>query len=130
MVLSDDTQSSAVPPRRLLLVLGHGHLPHQARRAEAVRGVYITDEEMSPAARRLFECVFARVEKKLDVDDQVLLMAKILIRATIDRPISNAVLQGQLRASEREVKAAVRTLRREWSCPSAQAASRRAATTG
>ena len=51
------------------------------------------------------------------VDEQALLAAKILIRATIEQPISNAVLQGQLRATEREVKAAVRTLRREWELP-------------
>jgi hypothetical protein len=61
--------------------------------------------------------VWLRVEKKKAVEPHVLNVARLLIHATVETPISNFTLQGYLRSTEREIKAAVRELRREWQLP-------------
>jgi hypothetical protein len=73
--------------------------------------------KVSPRAERLAECVWLRVEKKKSVEPSVLNVARLLIHATVDTPVSNFTLQGYLRSTEREIKAAVRELRREWLLP-------------
>jgi hypothetical protein len=73
--------------------------------------------KVSPRAERLAECVWARIDKKKGVEPPVLNVARLLIHATVENPLSNFTLQGYLRSTEREIKAAVRELRREWLLP-------------
>jgi hypothetical protein len=73
--------------------------------------------EASPAALRLSETVWERKERKLPVEIQTLNLARYLIHSTPEEPLYGYTLQGYLRATEREVKAAARELRREWVLP-------------
>jgi hypothetical protein len=75
------------------------------------------EKEVPPPAARLSECVWMRVEKEKDVDPQVLNVARILLHSSSKTPVSNYVLKGYLRSSEREIKNFVRVLRREWLLP-------------
>lgn len=72
---------------------------------------------LSPAAKRLAETVWSRVERNQEVRPQVLLTARLLIHSTVDAPVSGISLEGQLRCTEREVKTVAQELRREWLLP-------------
>ena len=72
---------------------------------------------LSPAAQRLLENVQSRIERNQEVRPQTLLTARLLIHSTVAEPVSGISLQGQLRCSERDVKAITQELRREWLLP-------------
>jgi len=72
---------------------------------------------LSPAAKRLSDAVWLRMERKQNVLPQTLLTARLLIHSTSAQPVSRESLQGQLRSTEREVKAVAQELRREWFLP-------------
>ena len=76
-----------------------------------------TDRVITPAAKRLAEVAWRRVEKKQSVDPQVLSAARMVIHYSASAPLSGYTIQGQLRATERDVKRFMRELRREWLLP-------------
>jgi hypothetical protein len=70
-----------------------------------------------PAAQKLSEVVWRRIERQQLVDQRALNAARAIVTATSELPISGPTLQGLLRESDRGVKSCVEILRGEWVLP-------------
>lgn len=74
-------------------------------------------KEFSPAAVKLANRVWMRVEKKMQVDAKALFVARLLVHASPEFPVTGPMLQSFTDLGERSVKAIVETLREEWHLP-------------
>lgn len=73
-------------------------------------------QEFEQAARQLARAVFNRESAGLSLEKDFEL-ARALVRATVARPVRNAILAVLLGVNEREVKRIIQTLRTDWLLP-------------
>jgi hypothetical protein len=73
--------------------------------------------DFSAPAMRLAETIWRRCEKNQPVDPRAFYVARALTHATSERPAPRHLLMTVAQATERGVKDAARTLRRDWLLP-------------
>lgn len=72
---------------------------------------------LSPAARRLADRVWQRVEKRQEVDRLVVNLARLLTHGDSANPVTGRMLRDWMGLNERQVKSIVEALRAEWALP-------------